>query len=434
MHGFLGGARPYLLLTVLVLVVGLPGLASAPPGAAEAAFIAATRAMSAAGDFVLVPDALGVPTVAPVGVHWLQAAATALVPAPAEGLLAHRLPSLLGGLAAVLLTFHFGRALLGPGPALLGAALLATGWLTVLALHRATPDAVVLACVVAAQGALGRFYMQPRGGAKVGLGTAFIFWMAQGCGALAAGGLVPAVSLLTAAALCLADRATMWLRGLRPLPGLLLAAAIAAPWLAAAAGASDPGALWSLVLRPLPSAAAPAAPGAHALLTVALLWPASLFAVPGLARALRFRHAAAVRYVLAWAVLPWLVLEALPGLRGAAAPVVLPPLALLAALVAVGGHDSLRAAPARAYGLLWAAASVAVAAAVAVALAPVTAWAVPTAAALVLAAAAPAWLAWRENFLAAGAAAVAAAALAWAAVFAALLPATGATAPLLRLG
>src|SRR5260221_12239726 len=50
----------------------------------------------------------------PAGIYWLQAAAVSTSSSPAAtAIWPYRLPSLLGGLAAVLLIFGFGAALFG---------------------------------------------------------------------------------------------------------------------------------------------------------------------------------------------------------------------------------------------------------------------------------------------------------------------------------
>lgn len=413
LHRVLGGFRPYLILGLLVLLVGLPGLtAPIPLDPAEAEFIAASRLMLATGDFVTVGLGDAPPALAPVGVHWLQAAAVEISGASPGALWPYRLPSLLGGLAAVLMVFHFGRRLLGPGVALLAGAFLATAILPAQAWHRATADAVTLACLVAAQGALAQFYMQPRGGQRVGNGTAFTFWLAQGAGVLAAGPLVPFISVATALGLSVADRAMMWLRGLRPIPGVILAAAVTAPWLAAAGATDQPAALWGLLSLPWTAApAGPPVPGMHAALMPALFWPASLFVLPALVRAFQARRAAAVRFGLAWLLPAWLLFEFLPGVRPSDPLAAYPALALLTALAVLGGEATLRARWSRAYALVWGVGGVGMLAWLAQDTL-LTPWAMAMAGIVLLGGvAAPVWLFWRGRFQAAAGLAVAVAAL-----------------------
>src|SRR6202012_252703 len=95
----------------------------------------------------------------PAGIYWLQVAAADLTQHP-EAIWSYRLPSLLGAMIAVLLTFAFGQKLVGRLGALFGAALLASCFLLFSEAHQAKTDAVQLASVVLAQGALALFYTQ----------------------------------------------------------------------------------------------------------------------------------------------------------------------------------------------------------------------------------------------------------------------------------
>ena len=119
-------------------------------------------------------------------------------------------------MTAVLLTFALGRHLIDHAPALLGVALLAASVGLVTEAHLAKTDALLLATVVAAQGALGRIYVaERRGGASASPAMPALFWTAQALGILIKGPITPFLSLLTAAALSLADRDVRWLGGLR---------------------------------------------------------------------------------------------------------------------------------------------------------------------------------------------------------------------------
>ncbi|HJT06635.1 MAG TPA: glycosyltransferase family 39 protein, partial [Stellaceae bacterium] len=151
------GWRPHALLSLLCLALYLPGLAALPPlDRDEARFAQATRQMLESRDFLRIRFQDEARNKKPAGIYWLQAAAVAaLSDARSSAIWPYRLPSLIGAGAAVLLTFALGSHLVGRAAALTGAALLAAALGVVVEAHLAKTDAVLLATVAAAQGALG---------------------------------------------------------------------------------------------------------------------------------------------------------------------------------------------------------------------------------------------------------------------------------------
>jgi hypothetical protein len=129
LRGVLAGWRPWALLAALCLTLYLPGIASMPPlDRDESRFAQATRQMLETGDYVRIRFQDEARNKKPVGIYWLQAASVSLF-GSAEGttLWPYRIPSLLGALAAVLLTFQCGRRLFGTGREGTAAALLGAG-------------------------------------------------------------------------------------------------------------------------------------------------------------------------------------------------------------------------------------------------------------------------------------------------------------------
>src|SRR5205823_12955817 len=83
---------------------------------AEARFAQATRQMLETGDFLQIRFQDEARNKKPAGIYWLQAAAVSAFSTPgATAIWPYRLPSLLGGIAAVLLMLPFGAALFGGG-------------------------------------------------------------------------------------------------------------------------------------------------------------------------------------------------------------------------------------------------------------------------------------------------------------------------------
>jgi 4-amino-4-deoxy-L-arabinose transferase-like glycosyltransferase len=314
------GWRPWALLLGLCVCLFVPGIAAMPPlDRDEARFMQATRQMVESGDLLQIRFQDEARNKKPVGIYWLQSASVALFStSTSTEAWPYRLPSLLGATLSVLLTFALGAQIVGRPAALLGAVLLASSLLLVVEAHLAKTDAVLLATIIAAQGALGILYRGARDGVAVHRGLAAVFWLAQGVGILIKGPVTPLISLLTISALCLGDRHWRWLGGLRPLWGLPLTVAIAAPWFvaiqAATGGAFANEALGHDLIGKLVGAQEShgVPPGTYLLLAPLTLWPVS--ALLGLAwvTGWRERRDPAARFLLAWVIPTWLLFELVP--------------------------------------------------------------------------------------------------------------------------
>ncbi|MEQ8967815.1 MAG: glycosyltransferase family 39 protein [Azospirillaceae bacterium] len=306
-------------LLILCAILFAPGQAAVPPvDRDEARFAQASRQMLESGDFVDIRFQDDPRHNKPAGIYWLQSASVALFSEPeATAIWPYRLPSVLGATAAVLLTAWAGVRLFGPAAAIGGAALLAATVLIAIESRLAKTDAVLLATVVWAQGALARAYLGRREakGRPIGLAVALGFWVALGLGGLVKGPIPLMVAALTAAALVVADRRGDWLGDLRPTIGAPLALLVAAPWFVAIGLQSGGGFYEDSVGTDLlgklfsgqESHGAP--PGYYLGLFPVTFWPATLglvLAVPMIRR--RWREPA-VRFCLAWILPTWLVFE-----------------------------------------------------------------------------------------------------------------------------
>jgi len=314
------GVRPYFLLAILALALYLPGIAAIPVlDRDEARFAQATRQMIETRDYLRIRFQDEARNKKPAGIYWIQAAAVGLFSdADSNAIWPYRLPSFLGALAAVLLTFGLGQRLVGRDAALLGAALLAATLELSVEAHIAKTDAVLLALAVAAQGALGVIYRGARTRQPVWWGWAFLFWTAQGMAILVKGPIVPVLSLLTALALSVADRDVAWLKRLQAGWGLPLLLAIAGPWFVAINIATQGGFMNEAVGHDLlgkligaqESHGGP--PLTHLLVLLVGFWPATLFLGRSLAYGWRERHGLAERFLIAWAVPFWILVELVP--------------------------------------------------------------------------------------------------------------------------
>jgi len=227
-------ARPRLaiaFLVCLVLVACLPGLLALPPvDRTEVVYAQSTRGMLERGDLI---DARFLDErfpFRPIGIYWLQMGSGALLGPSSWGAIAtYRLPSLLGGILAVLSVWWLLRPLIGPRRSLMAAALFAVTPVVAIQSQLAIPEGPLLFAIVVAQLSLLRLYCARADEPQTHLALAF--WVAQGFAILLNALAVPILSLSTIAALWVFDRDLGWLKRLQSAWGLPLMLAIAAPWL-----------------------------------------------------------------------------------------------------------------------------------------------------------------------------------------------------------
>ena len=321
-------ARACALLLLLGLACFLPGFVSLQPmDRDEPRFAQATKQMLETGDFVDIRFQAEARHKKPVGIYWAQAAAVAAGEAlGVEGarttIALYRIPSLLGALAAVLLTYWAALALLPRRGALLAAALFGACIMLSAEARLAKTDALLAACATASFGALARAWLGrarlERGRGPAGLGTALVFWLGLALGILVKGPMVPLFAGLAALVLCLREGSARWLLDLRPRLGLALTLAVVAPWFAAIAWKSGGAFFGEAVGRDMIGKVGGAAekhgapPGAYALAFFATFWPGAAFAALSIPFAWRARGEEAVALLLAWIVPMWLIFEAVP--------------------------------------------------------------------------------------------------------------------------
>ncbi|HEY1838028.1 MAG TPA: glycosyltransferase family 39 protein [Rhizomicrobium sp.] len=339
---------PYAVLLLLCLLAWLPGFFTLPPmDRDESRFAQASKQMIESGDPIDIRYSTGSRYNKPVGIYWLQSAATKIAGTPPYNRIwTYRLPSLLGGLLAVFFVYWCGLAFASPPTALLGAGLMAVALLLNVETRIATTDAVLLATIVAAQSVLMRFYLAARGRrAPVGIWLALAGWAAVGIGILIKGPVIAAVLALTIVPLSFWDRDWKWLRATRPLAGIVLVLLIVLPWMIAIALASH-GAFYqqslghdfaAKVMGGQESHGAP--PGYYLALVSLTLWPATLFLLPAIRFGVRNRALPAVRFLMVWAGANWIVFEAIPTKLPHYILPIYPALVLLGALWAAAPVD-----------------------------------------------------------------------------------------------
>jgi 4-amino-4-deoxy-L-arabinose transferase-like glycosyltransferase len=317
-------ARAALFLLALSLLAFLPGFFQIPPvDRDEARFAQATKQMVETGDYVDIRFQNEVRYKKPVGIYWLQAAAVKLgeklgVPEARTTIWLYRIPSLIGAIGAVLLTYWAALAFVSRRAALLAAVMLAASILLGVEARLAKTDAMLLLATVAAMGAMARIYLaEHRPGAAEASGWKLpaIFWTAFAGGVLLKGPLILMLVVLPAAALIILDRSARWLRKLRPIPGLIWTIILVLPWFLAILTRSGDTFLTESLGKDLFAKVASgqeshgAPPGYYLLLFWATFWPAApltALAAPALWSA---RREAGTRFLLAWIIPAWIVFE-----------------------------------------------------------------------------------------------------------------------------
>jgi 4-amino-4-deoxy-L-arabinose transferase-like glycosyltransferase len=233
----------------------------------------------------------------------------------------YRIPSLVGGFAALLLTFFLVRSFATQETAFFAALLLGTSLLLMVETHIAKTDAFLLAMILGAQSLLLRTYLSVRKSGEVtppSQITIFVGWLFFAFGILVKGPIIIAVCAASVIAVSLWDREWKWFARLRPLWGLALTLIIVSPWLIAI-GIATEGAFFanslggdfaSKLIGEQESHGAP--PGYFTLLVFVTFWPATIVLLPAVWFGIANRKDPAVRYLLLWAATTFIMFELAP--------------------------------------------------------------------------------------------------------------------------
>ncbi len=297
---------PSLALLALCFAVYLPGLVRLPPvDRTEVVYAETTRDMVERGDWTDPRYGSAVHQYRPIGTFWAQGAVRWLAgDALSRDIRIYRIPSLLAVTLAVLALFWLGRGLVGAETALIAAALFAVSPLTVLVSQLAIAEGLSLLPAVVAMLALARLYTKPDERYPIAL----LFWVAVGFGILFNALLVPVLVVSTLIALYVMDRDLAWLKRLRPVVGVPIALAIAAPWLIVRAhqdGTPFAGMSWWSFLGALGGAQdmkLRAFPGTFVLALILGFIPGTVLLGTAFKHAWDSRKLALSRFLLAWVI------------------------------------------------------------------------------------------------------------------------------------
>ncbi len=308
-----GAHPPYWLGLVLWgLLLFLPGLMSLPPlDRDEPRYAQASKQMLSSGNFHDITFQQETRYKKPIGIYWLQSLSNATLGAPPYDVIwPYRLPSLLGGILALLFTAWGVGRIMEDRTGALAALILGCSLIVVFESHIAKTDAALLACITGAQFILLQAYR-----CNISASAAYSFWLLQAAAILIKGPIAPLFSLLTVATLGIVDHRIGWLKALRPRSGALLCAMLVLPWLVVI-GLSSEGRFYQEAVghdffgklfsgqdrRALP-------PGYHTLLLFPLFLPHITLILAGIVHLWCQRREPVARFLLAWIVPGWLLYE-----------------------------------------------------------------------------------------------------------------------------
>jgi 4-amino-4-deoxy-L-arabinose transferase-like glycosyltransferase len=305
--------RAAVVLVIFALLAFLPGFFQIPPiDRDEARYAQATRQMMETGNYLDIRFQETPRYLQPVGIYWLQAAAAKITGLEERApIWVHRLPSLLGATAAVVLTYWAMLAIVGATGAFIAALFMASSILLGMEARLAKTDAVLLAATLGAMGILARAYLKR----ALSTATAMMFWVALAIGMLIKGPLILLVVVSTTLALWAWDRSLAWFKALRPKLGIWLFLALILPWFIAIAIVSG-GEFFAIALGQSMLGKVAAGqqghgfpPGYYLLLFWLTFSPAALFAIVAAPWVWKNRNEPAVKFCLAWIIPTWIVFE-----------------------------------------------------------------------------------------------------------------------------
>ncbi len=315
--------RAIVLLTLCCIVLFMPGFVTIPViDRDEARFAQATKQMVESGEFVDIRFQNDVRYKKPVGIYWLQAAvvetaSTLGVPRAQLRIWLYRVPSLIGAIGAVLLTYWTALAFVTRRGAALSALMMASCVLLGAEARLAKTDAMLLLSVIAAMGAMARVYLSWQRGedpAHPPWAPPAIFWTALAGGILLKGPLILMFVGLTILILAILDRSAVWLWRLRPVWGLMWTLVLVLPWFVAifwrAGDAFFTNSLGGDMLSKLAAQESHGAPpGSYLLLFWVTFWPGAPLAGMAAPAVWRARREPGAQYLLAWLIPSWIVFE-----------------------------------------------------------------------------------------------------------------------------
>lgn len=290
----------------------------------EPRFAQASKQMIESGDYIDIRFQEEARHKKPVGIYWLQVAAVTAAQAlgfenAKDTISVYRVPSFIGALCVVLLTFWLGSHIMSREAAFFAACLMAFSILLNVEARLAKTDAVLTAAVLFTMTVLFKWWQASRQSVSLAFWPwPFFFWLVLGVGLLIKGPLILLVLGLSLLGLVIADRKALAWRELYPFRGLLIVMAVALPWFIAIAldsrgqffQASLGHDLGQKLVSGHESHGAP--PGTYLVAMLGTFFPGSLLAFLAAPLIFRLRREPVVIWLLCWLLPAWVVMEIVP--------------------------------------------------------------------------------------------------------------------------
>ena len=305
-----------MVLAFLALAV-LTGHQTVPPmDRDESRFAQASRQMVETGDLVTIRFQDELRAKKPAGIYWLQSASAAVF--GIDDIASYRLPSLLAMLLTVAGTYRVARTLYKRPRAMLAAAACGGSLLVFAEAHLAKTDSVLMLLCLLQQWGLMRVYQAWQHGRRLSYNSYLWIWLPMAAAILVKGPVAPLLAITTVAALSIWHRNARWLRMLRAGRGVLILAGVTLPWAIMVTLATDGafldqafrGDFLSKVKSGQESHGAPV--GTYLALAALLMWPASLLLPRAASQLPLLLSHVESRFLLAWALPFWLLIEFVP--------------------------------------------------------------------------------------------------------------------------
>jgi 4-amino-4-deoxy-L-arabinose transferase-like glycosyltransferase len=179
--------------------------------------------------------------------------------------------------------------------------------------HQGKTDAMLLATIVAAQGALWQLYAGEKKWCYF-----LTLWIAAGMGTMIKGPVAPMIVALTTLSLMAWDRRIDLFIAMKPWFGIPLFLLIVSPWFYAISQETGSNFIADSFMEDIlpklvgaqESHGAP--PSYYAMLVWVMFWPAVFFLLPALYHGWKYKTNSNIRFLLAWLIPTWLFFELVP--------------------------------------------------------------------------------------------------------------------------
>ena len=211
----------FFMLTLVMLVAVLPGVTHLPPmDRDEARYMQASRQMVETGDVITIRFQDELRAKKPAGIYWMQSASAWLFGenAPAS----YRLPSVIGGMGIMLITFIMASRMMSPIQATFAAGFMGLSLILAAESRLAKTDAMLGLLIIIQQYALWKITTLHRQDKYVSGRYALILWVSLALAILVKGPIAPTILALTMLGVILLERRWHWLMATRPLMGLVV--------------------------------------------------------------------------------------------------------------------------------------------------------------------------------------------------------------------